>query len=65
MVVDEVSKSCSTFSVAQKPSSASTMASSFHSLLLVLPIRSSCRRIVAWPPAISFISGFIMRVMMK
>ena len=65
MVVDDVSKSCSTFSVAQKPRSTTTITRSFHSLAVVFPIASSCFRIVACPPSISFISGFIMRVMMK
>ena len=47
IVVDEVSQLCSSFSVVQNPSSASTMASSFHSRVVVGPIDSSCARIVA------------------
>ena len=65
MEIDEVSKLCSTFSVAQKPSSISTMARSFHSFDVIFPSASSWLRIVARPPSISAISGFIMRVMMK
>ena len=65
MVVEVVSKLCSTFSVDQKPSSTSTTASSFHWFSVMGPSSASCWRMVSWPPAISFISGSIMRVMMK
>ncbi|MNV44038.1 hypothetical protein D3C71_1357820 [compost metagenome] len=65
MVVEGVSKLCSTFSVDQNPSSTSTTASSFHWFSVIGPSSASCCRMVSCPPAISFISGFIMRVMMK
>lgn len=63
MMVDEVSKLCSTFSVDQNASRPST--SSFHYLPVMGPRASSCWRMAALPPAISSSSEHIMRVMMK
>lgn len=65
MVVEVVSKSCSTFSVDQHPSRASTTNINFHSFIVIGPMASSCWPMVARPPAISLISDFSMRVMMK
>ena len=65
MVADEVSKLCSTFSVAQKSSSTSTMASSLHSFSVMAPMDSICSLMAALPPVISLISDRIICVTMK
>ena len=65
MVVEEVSKLCSTPSVAQNSSSVSDTASSFFSEVFMGPSSASDLRICSRPPGISFTSAGIIRVITK
>ena len=65
IVVDEVSKGCSTFSVAHKHSSDKVMNSSFFSSNFIGPISAIAFAIASFPPATSSVSGGIIFIMTK